>query len=180
MYWHKIKRTSLIQQSRYRRFARVAWPFKHSSLALWPLSVASLVAVTMSQGWAACTINVQSVNFGNYNPSSILSRNSIGNINLNCGLLFIALPYTLSLSTGEGSYEQRTMSSGINVLNYNLYTDLTHLSVWGNGTGGTAIVAGLGLTGIFTISHTIYGSIPAKQNVSVGNYSDSIVVTLTY
>ena len=178
MYWRKTMTASLSQQSKFRQLARSAWRSKHSALAFWLLSVA--LAMTAPQGWAACIISAQGVSFGNYDPSSNLNQDSIGNISLSCSLLTLSIPYTISLSTGGGSYAQRTMASGVRTLNYNLYTALTHTSIWGNGTGGTATVNGVALTGLFTGSHAVYGSILAKQNAYVGSYSDSITVTLTY
>jgi len=31
-----------------------------------------------------------------------------------------------------------------------------------------------------TVNHTVYGRVPALQNVAVGSYSDNITVTLTF
>ncbi|MBB3047521.1 spore coat protein U-like protein [Litorivivens lipolytica] len=72
------------------------------------------------------------------------------------------------------------MSSGANSLNYNLYTDPTYLTVWGDGNGGTATVPGAIGVLLLPIDHVVYGRIPAGQNSAAGNYSDTISVTVTY
>jgi hypothetical protein len=59
---------------------------------------------------------------------------------------------------------------------YNLYTDATLNTVWGDGTGYSATVSDTQLTAI----HTVYGRIPARQNTHVGAYADTIVITLTF
>jgi len=50
--------------------------------------------------------------------------------------------------------------------------------VWGDGTSGTVTLSGVG-TGI-TANTTVYGRIPARQNVRVGHYVDNIVVTVNF
>lgn len=87
-----------------------------------------------------------------------------------------AASYTLALSTGQGSFTNRSMLNGSHAMNYNLYTDSLHTQVWADGTGATHTVAGSGTTG----SYSVYGQIPALQNAYVGSYSDSVVVTVTF
>jgi len=48
----------------------------------------------------------------------------------------------------------------------------------GDVTAVTATVSGVGI-GIMT-NVTVYGRIPARQNVRVGHYVDSIVVTINF
>jgi spore coat protein U-like protein len=68
------------------------------------------------------------------------------------------------------------MTSGLHQLLYNLYTDATLSTVWGDGTGHSATVNATQVAGI----HTVYGRIPARQNAHVGVYNDTIVITLTF
>jgi spore coat protein U-like protein len=68
------------------------------------------------------------------------------------------------------------MTKGSSTLRYNLYTSATHATIWGDGTGETAPRGGNLLGGNFTV----YGRIPARQNVLVGTYSDMITVTVDY
>lgn len=62
------------------------------------------------------------------------------------------------------------------MLSYNLYIDPTRLLVWGDGSGLTTTVTNLALSA----DHTVYGRIPAQQNVTAGSYADLIVVTVTF
>jgi spore coat protein U-like protein len=78
----------------------------------------------------------------------------------------------------------RTLRSGANTLNYNLYFDAAFTQIRGDGTGGSQ-QGGATLTvssGTRTASTTsvIYGQIPALQDPAAGSYADTIVVTLTY
>jgi spore coat protein U-like protein len=113
------------------------------------------------------------VSFGGYDPFNSQSLDGTGTIAVSCD---VSAPYTVALSPGNGSYSSRTMMSGANRLDYNLFTDATRTGIWGDGAGSTATVSGSGASG----NHTVYGRIPARQNAYVGSYSDIITVTVTF
>jgi spore coat protein U-like protein len=105
-------------------------------------------------------------------------------VTVNCtGLLGLFVSYAISLSPGNsGNQLNRSMSSGGGQLGYNIYTDLTHTMIWGDGTGGTSTVSGsfvLVLLGN-TATYTAYGHMPAQQIVPAGSYSDAPTLTVTY
>jgi spore coat protein U-like protein len=120
-----------------------------------------------------CNVSSPGVNFGSYDTFSNLSLDSTGNVSVICDGI---TPYSISLSPGGGTYVSRAMASGGHSLNYNLYTDSTRASVWGDGTASTATINSSGTTA----NHTVYGRIPARQNAYVGIYSDTITITLTF
>jgi spore coat protein U-like protein len=113
------------------------------------------------------------VSFGSYDVFSNSNLDSTGTISINCDQFN---SFEMSLSPGGGTYASRSMASGANRLNYNLYTDAARTTVWGDGTGGTAIVTAGGTSA----SRTVYGRIPAKQNAFVGNYSDVVIATVEF
>lgn len=123
---------------------------------------------------AVCTVNTQSVSFGSYDTFSSHSLESTGTINISCDS---AANYTIALSTGGGTFLQRTLIFTTHHLNYNLFTDATRTTIWGDGSGGTSMVSGSTST---TASHVVYGRIPARQNAYVGSYSDSVTVTINF
>lgn len=132
-----------------------------------------------------CTVSATGVAFGNYNPTNSSTTDATGNVHVFCTVLIIsvAAQTNISLSTGgSGSYAPRKMSSGAELLSYNLYKEATHTTVWGDGTGGTGIWTDNTLILVLgtSIDHTIYGSIPAGQYVAAGNYTDTITVTVEY
>jgi spore coat protein U-like protein len=88
-------------------------------------------------------------------------------------------PYNIGLDAGTGSgatVTTRKMTSGANTINYSLYSDSGHSTVWGN-TVGTNTVAATGNGS--PISYTIYGRVPQQTPVP-GSYADTITVTVTY
>jgi spore coat protein U-like protein len=124
-------------------------------------------------GWAACSVSTTGVSFGAYDSFSSTSLDSTGDISVSCD---VSTLYSISLNAGGGSYLARAMAGGGHTLNYNLNTDVTRNPVWGDGSGGTVILSGSGMTA----NHLVYGRIPARQNAYVGSYSDIITVTLTF
>lgn len=123
---------------------------------------------------AVCTVSTQSVNFGSYDVFSNSNVESTGNINISCDS---AASYTISLSTGGGTFLNRALNFGAYLLNYNLFIDAARTIVWGDGSSGTATVSGTTST---TASHVVYGRIPARQNAYVGNYIDNVNVTISF
>ena len=65
---------------------------------------------------------------------------------------------------------------------YNLYTDNTFGTIWGDGTGTTSTVAIAG-TGMANVGNTtVYGRIPlaAAQAATTGIYTDTVLVTVVF
>jgi len=124
----------------------------------------------------SCTISTTSVAFGSYSVFSSLPAESAGSVRYNCTIgLFIAV----ELDTGSsGSYASRTLDSGSDTIDYNLYLDSGYSTVWGDGSGGTGRITHL--ISIFANTRQVYGRIPALQDVMVGDYSDSVTATIIW
>ena len=92
--------------------------------------------------------------------------------------------YEIELGAGgSGNILARTMSSGVNTLNYNLYTTNARTTVWGNGVTGGSVSNSFNLTNgtpSRNRSHNVFGRIPPLQDASVGTYGDNILVTIQY
>lgn len=137
-------------------------------------------------GEAAVTCNVTTVGaaFGNYDSIGNQHRDTTTTISITCsGNIGEPVGYTISLSSGSGSYLNRHLNSGSSVLIYNLYTDISRSQVWGDGTAATTTVSDSYTLNASptTRDHTIFGRIPAGQTqVTAGAYSDNVVITLTY
>jgi spore coat protein U-like protein len=136
-----------------------------------------------------CLVSVTGVAFGVYDAVLTTPTDATGSLAVRCthqGGGATRANYTVELSAGgSGTYAQRRMRSGASLLAYNLFDSATYTRVWGNGTGGSGLVAGSLLVnpGNYVINeaiHPIYGRIPAQQAVDSGAYSDTILVTLTF
>ena len=127
----------------------------------------------------SCTISATSVNFGNYNVFNGSAVDSTGTITYTCNSA--ASNVTISLSTGaSSSYRPRAMSKGAEALNYNLFRDAARTSIWGDGTNGTAVYSRNNPPNNNPVNVTVYGQIPAGQDVSAGTFSDTISATINF
>lgn len=137
--------------------------------------IITLLFTFMGHQSRACTINITGVNFGSYDVFSNAASDSTGNIDVNC---LSGVGYTIGLSEGNGSYEQRGMSNGSHTLNYNLYTAANREFVWEDATTSGATVSGSGTD--MSVNHVVYGRIPPRQNVRAGNYTDTVNLIITF
>lgn len=89
--------------------------------------------------------------------------------------------YAVGLGPGlhGGSVTTRQMQGTTNtaaLLNYALYRDTGRTQNWGTATGAT--VTGTALATPTAL--TVYGQIPAGQNVAADAFTDTVQVTVTY
>ena len=135
-----------------------------------------------------CTASASGIAFGIYNPLNAVSDASTGSLKVTCngsGSGTVNVTLNVTLSTGmSGTYSPRKMFSGANSLNYNIFWSAAYNQIIGDGTGGSfAGTAGpfpVAAGGSNTATGTLYGLIPASQDVVPGAYSDVITVTVTY
>lgn len=166
---------------------RWPWPFRCllAALALAFISTGPANAACTGLG-CACSIDAQPMSFGNYNPLSGSNVDAAGDVSVTCGALVagVSISYVITLSPGtSGNQLARTMSSGGNTLSYNLYTNNTRTTVWGDGSGGTGTRSNSYLLTLIlprTDHFAVYGRIPGGQNAHIGSYSDTIVATVIF
>lgn len=138
------------------------------------------------QGLASqCDVTATALNFGSYDVFSPIPADSTASINVSCKIPANSpkapLAVTISLSPGNsGSFSPRSMQSvGADTLAYNLYTNASMSTIWGDG-GGSSSVQTAFVTKEMPWNAMLFGRIPARQNVSVGSYSDTIIVTINF
>jgi spore coat protein U-like protein len=95
--------------------------------------------------------------------------------------------YVVALSsTNSSSPATRWLAAGPLRLYYNLYRNAARTEIWGNGTGGSFVVSGSLKPGpgvgneTRSETYTVYGRVPEQQDADTGDYSDTIVITLTF
>jgi spore coat protein U-like protein len=126
----------------------------------------------------SCTITTSDLAFGVYSTISGGSLDGSSTIQIRCTL---NAAYSVSLNAGTtsgGSIASRLMANGGSTLGYNLYTSNARTTVWGDGTSGSSTVAGTG-TGL-SANLTVYGRINGAQNVAAGNFTDTVIATISF
>ncbi|MBB72431.1 MAG: spore coat protein [Legionellales bacterium] len=126
----------------------------------------------------SCSVSANNLSFGSYEPTGITNLDETTTISVTCTLGTV---YNTGLDAGTGSgatVTTRKMTSGSDLLNYSLYSNVTHTTVWGD-TVGVNTMPGVGTGSAQNL--TVYGRIPSGQSsVPAGSYSDTITVTVTY
>ena len=143
-------------------------------VGIWLLGTSSALAQS-----ASCTISVTSVVFGSYNVFDTTALDSNGAITYNCS----NQANHISISLGRGSsstFSPRTMTKGSETLTYNLYLDAARTSTWGDGTSGTSVHTRNNPPNNANVNVSIYGRVPAAQDVSAGTYSDTVLATINF
>jgi spore coat protein U-like protein len=130
-----------------------------------------------------CTISTTAVAFPNYDPIATHVTNpddsTAGAVTITCTRGTAA---TIGLGLGANALvNQRRMedvSAATNYINYELYQNVGRTTVWGNAAPN-----------LFTPpvapdknphSFTVYGRIPAGQDVLAGTYNDTVVATVNF
>jgi spore coat protein U-like protein len=134
-----------------------------------------LVLLVTAQAEANCTISTTSVAFGSYDVFSATPRDANGTVQIDC------TPrenIQVTLSSGSSSvFNPRTLRSGSNILNYNLFRNAARTQIWGDGSAGTSTSSA---NNVRNTTLTVYGRVPAAQDAAVGNYADTIVATVIF
>lgn len=137
------------------------------------LSVSTSVNVT-------CTITANAVAFPPYSPNGtdVIANGTVTTTCTNGSSATITLDQGQNAGTGstDAAPLRRLSDAGTNKLSYSLFQNTDRTTVWGN-TPGT----GVNITGNGAAQNTtVYGKIPAGQNVPPGTYSDTVVATVTF
>jgi spore coat protein U-like protein len=116
-------------------------------------------------------ISVTALAFGNYDVYTSTPLDSAGTISYNCPPP--AVPFVDISAGSAGSFSPRRLkrTAGTDTLAYNVYVDAARTTVW---ISGVSVGQGNGKTVPF------YGRIFALQDVSVGSYTDTLVVTFNF
>ncbi len=130
----------------------------------------------------SCTVQSTPVTFPSY--SFLTGATTSATISYNCsGGVGLTVAVQIALSAGRGTFAQRYMQVGTtgDKLDYALTTPLGQ--PFGDGTSGTSEYSSssiFGILGTLLGGATVNGAIPSNQNVHSGNYTDSLVETISF
>ncbi len=134
------------------------------------------------QATAACNISTLPINFGNYDIFSTVPLDSTTTIAVSCDQ---QPPHRVDLAIGPSTYSggftprQMKHLSGTDLLDYNLYTKANRTTIWGDGSSTTSTL-NKKVNRNKMWNAVVYGRIPALQDISAGQYNDTLLVTITF
>lgn len=153
------------------------------------LGAALLLWTATAGAVTTCRINAaSSMAFGLYDILSPMPTDSQATVNVVCLRIGGAAQTTVLLGLSAGAHgssvnTRRMANSGTagGHLSYGLFRDISRLSVWGNSGGVNTVgqIVTVPVIGFASTTFTIYGRIPAQQDVAVGSYGDAVQATLT-
>jgi spore coat protein U-like protein len=156
------------------------------ALGLWAATGSALAV-------GACSVSSTGLAFGPYQPLTLagklssVDKTTTATVSLVCTAIEVGGTYTVSLGAGTYGPGDRISVRYLNNTNnggdpmaFNVYTEASHNTVWGNGTIGSLLRGTIG-TGSSNQSQTVYGKAPAGQaTLKAGGFADSMTMTVTY
>jgi spore coat protein U-like protein len=135
------------------------------------LGVSAVVQTACAFGSVSSPATTYSLDFGTFSIGGS-DKDAQVDLSVDCAS---AVAYTVAVSGTPGA---RTMA-GPGALNYDLYKNATRTTLFG--ATGTATFTGTGTPGLAQ-TVTVYGRIPQAGNsaAAVGNYTDTLTLTLTF
>ena len=126
-----------------------------------------------------CTVSAVNMTFPAVDPVNTQTDGST-TVTVNCTK---NTTYTVGLTSGTttgATIAQRLMVSGTDFMNYNLYSDAGHSSVWGNSAGSWVSGTGAGMGTPQAL--TVYGQVAGGQtNLAAATYTEAaITVNVTF
>lgn len=144
------------------------------------------LSVTASVAKSCSITGTTNVSFGAYDPADAnfsTPLDATGSVTVRC-----TKNTTYDIALGQGANAAsgstcaaplRQMASGSERLSYGLFSDAGRTSTWGcDASNDVTRTETVGPSSPDTI--TVYGRIPAGQDVADGSYSDTVTVTVTF
>lgn len=156
----------------------------------WLVCVALLLGACSARAETICRfVSAPGLAFGVYDATSSVPTDSLTNVRVTCerngGPQLVTLTMRLGPGSNSSSVQTRRMNQlgGSDYLNYGLYSDVSRSVVWGMSDNVNTVSQTISIAvpnkGSESATFTIYGRIPALQDVRVGTYADSVGITLT-
>ena len=127
-----------------------------------------------------CTIETRPLSFGNYDPEASANLDALAQVIYTCNNQ--AKKIRIEMTTGSSSqFSPRSMSAGPqDRLEYNIYLDATHQTIWGQGLYGTDVYYESNPPNGTPVVVPAYGRIRPRQNVAPGEYVDVLTVRVLF
>lgn len=152
------------------------------------LVACGILAAMPVRAAVTCSGSNVSIPFGAYDVLNASPTDTQGEFLVTCtrdgGPANTLLTVSIGPSAASGTVSTRQMvrSGGAERLGYNLYRDAARVNVWGQTVGLDTVSRTLNVPNkaSATASIPIYARIPAQQDLRIGTYADSLVITVSY
>ena len=165
----------------YRRIRSISLIAACSALLGAPTAYAQTATTTFpvtANVLTSCSVSANPLAFGSYDPTATAPLDAATTLSVLCT---VGTSFTVGLNAGTApgaTVTTRQMTNGASALSYALYQSAARTTIWGNTPGTNTPPPTTALA--TPTSLTVYGRVPASQNVPAGGYSDTITVTVNY
>jgi spore coat protein U-like protein len=133
---------------------------------------------------ATCGASSSGVAFGNYEALASSARDTLSTITVQCyGKVGEKVSYSIALNRSIHGSHDRIMVRSVDQLHYALFIDPARTQTWGDGTGGSSVIADSFYLDHVQMSrrYTIYARIVGGQKTNpAGSYNDIATIMLSY
>lgn len=151
----------------------------HALRACW-IALTCLTGSSCLHAGIACDITSAALAFGLYDPSNNFPTDGVGTVDLSCTNLNTAAPNGATVALSISPTGNRKMTANGHALNYGIYSNSARSLNWGDGAAAPMLGTGaMRANETKNLRFTLYGRIPPLQNIAAGNYSDSLLLTIT-
>jgi spore coat protein U-like protein len=145
-----------------------------------PIAAIAVLSATFTADAQSCSATSVTGNFGSVDVLSGAAVNATASFTVTCtGTANATLLLCIEFNRGTLNGNQRALSSGSNLLNFELYSNAAHTNIWGAWSGGLAgssypVGAGAGVSQTLTlngsgngsVTDTVYGVVLASQQTT--------------
>ena len=130
----------------------------------------------------SCTIETRPLSFGNYEPEANADLDAVAQVIYTCDNQ--AKKIRIEMTTGQANqfnpYRRMSAGTGMDFLDYNIYLDATHQTIWGQGLYNTDVYYENNPPNGTPVVVAAYGRIPARQDAAPGQYVDVLTVRVLF
>ena len=127
-----------------------------------------------------CTVSTAALAFGSYDPVVAHASTDLdgsGTVIVACTKGAVAT-VGLGLGSNASGSTRRLTNGASEYLTYELYQDAGRTTVWGN--AGAGLYSPGAAPSKTARNFTVYGRVPANQDVAVGSFTDTVVATVNF
>lgn len=126
-----------------------------------------------------CNFNIPPLNFGVYSFIQKSPNDSSNNLKIECQNSTVV---SVQIGAGQSGVmlNRYMVDAKGNQLKYNLYVDAGRQGVLGDGNDGSSYFNGLNVGVGQHPNMTIYGRLFPNQSIPAGNYSDNLVLNISF
>jgi len=127
-----------------------------------------------------CTIETRPLTFGTYDPEANAELDAVAQVIYTCDQHASKIRIEMTTGVSNQFSPRHMLANAVDQLDYNIYLDATHRTIWGQGLYGTDVYFENNPPNGTAVIVPAYGRIPPRQNPPPGQYADVLTVRVLF